>query len=52
MIGTFMMTMNAWSISAVSHTMPAEAVHRNPPRRSEHQAGKMVSINALDGVLR
>lgn len=23
--GTFMMTMNAWSISAVSHTMPAES---------------------------
>ncbi len=44
-----MMTMNAWSISAVSHTMPAEqcAVTQS---RSSYQAGKM-SINALDGAL-
>ena len=46
--GTLMMTMNAWSISAVSHTMPAES--SAPTNTSAVAIRRKTSINALDGV--
>ena len=52
--GTLMMTMNAWSISAVSHTMPAEQQRADKHERGSYQAEdehKRLGRGALENKL-